>query len=61
MLTVNCDGGRVTEPLGGHVLGHTRVVVGVGQPGRHDDKVAFASDNEIFVRGWIDGSIILQP
>ena len=60
-LTVNCDGGRVTKPLGGHVLGHTRVVVGVGQPGRYHNQVAFASDYEIFVRGRIYGPIILQP
>ena len=61
MLTINCDGGRVTEPLGGHVLGHARVVVGIWQPGSHYNEMALTSDYEIFVRGRINGTITLQP
>ena len=55
MLTVNCDGSRVTEPLGGHVFSHACVIGCIRQLGVHYDQMAFAGDDEVLLIGhWTD-------
>ena len=59
--TINDDGGRGAPPLGHDVLGHARVVGGVGEARLLDDQVVVDGDVEVPVLRRVDDLLVLQP
>lgn len=59
VLTVNRQQRRIAESLGGHVLGHARIIGRVLQPGLADQQVALAGHDHVVVR--FDLHVVPEP
>lgn len=61
MVTIDSDGGRLSESAGDNVVAAARVVGRVREAQLLDDEVGFAGDDKVAVNTDVNWLTVLQP